>query len=776
MRHRLTSAFLICTAALLAPFAALACSAPPALLTAPPAKILAAMEADAAPYLAAMDDYSIAMEACYDGPLGPLELAPFIKAADLLSLNMGRVSTLAEDRVRDNELDYEALLSSPLWSDMEAMRVASAYASAWAALASAVRHISAEDKKQGLIAATKLLQQLTFEFKHPVLVQRSMYGLATAQIEGGQLAAATQTLTRLRQSLARGGAPAFKQSVDDFYARITAPDYQPPTSLFSNTPTAKAAPLGAPLNNLKGTSQESENALRLARQALGEARPAGEIVALLEPALRGSPESARAALALVARDQLLLRAMDYAPGPSLRVMQRAFADGQYGQLVASWPDLKPYYPLLPPGVKRQVDYQMGVARLNLGELVLAQDYLRAARAATSDGPERVRIDKLIVLARLSADKSPDAARVALAEKHYRPALKIAAQKSIDAPPPTPEEAPEEALDDLLNLRARIVQARHAAAQADWSGADIYLTGIGPDQPAYQLFLGMRVRLLAEALKKRQAAGESVERMRTTARGGQLLYRLWLTSQCPPGCPPSNRLAVHRAAFETALIARLDSTAFGVAWGGFVEEGGDVRPFLPQALAYLVDMADGERLMVLLEPANEELAALVLGQWKKHLQARSQKPDFDGRYQFLSALTDLQGRPQAVLLEALIGHDLARDGNAVALENAEILAANFPRRPSAWFWRAAALQANQRGLEAARALSSLAQRTPADDPVGMGARLGLAALFVGLERGAQACAMRQKIFSRPEAPARWRDAVTAFPLLKDWQDTTDRHCG
>ena len=48
----------------------------------------------------------------------------------------------------------------------------------------AVRHISAEDKKQALAAATKAMQQLTFEFKHPVVVQRAMYGLATAQIEG----------------------------------------------------------------------------------------------------------------------------------------------------------------------------------------------------------------------------------------------------------------------------------------------------------------------------------------------------------------------------------------------------------------------------------------------------------------------------------------------------------------------------------------------------------------------------------------------------------------
>lgn len=748
--------------------AALACGAPPALLTATPQKILSGLETDAAPYLAAMDEYSVAMEACYDGPLGPLELVPFVKAATQMSQSMADMRRMAEDRVRGNELDYETLLSSALWADIEAMRVAAAYANAWSALAVAVRHISAEDKKQALVEATKRMQQLTFEFKHPVLVQRAMYGLASTQIEGGRLASAKDTLTRLQQSLARAGAPAFKKSVAAFYARITAPGYQPPTPLFSTTQNEEGAGQDR-ANPLTG--QPADDAVRLARVAVGEGRPADEIVALLEPALRGTPESARAALALMARDQLLLQAMDYAPGPSLRVMRRAFADGQYSQVVNSWPDLKPYYRLLPDGLKRQTDYQMGVARLNLGALVLAIDHLRAARALTPTGKQAERLDKLIVLARLSADKAPDAALVALAKKYRRKDKFIEVQKPIDAPPPTPAEL----LNDLLDLRARIVLARQAAQDADWAAADAYLTGIGPDEPAHRLFLGMRVRLLAEAVKGRQKAGESQKVVRITARGGHILYRLWRDSQCPPGCPVGNRLAVHQAALETAFLADLNSTAFGYSWAGFAEEGGDVRPFIPQALNHVVARGDGDRLLVLLEPADEELAAVTLAHWKKHLRGLVKKPDLDGHYGFLRGLIDLQGRPQAVLLETLIEHDLARDKAAAALANAEILAANFPRRPGAWFWRAATLQANQRGLEAARALSSLAQRTPADDPVGMGARLGLAALFIEMERGTQACAMRQKIFSRPAAQARWRDAVTAFPLLKDWQGTADKHC-
>ncbi|MCH1541834.1 MAG: hypothetical protein L7U45_02105 [Alphaproteobacteria bacterium] len=770
MRRFFTPLFLgLIMALFIAPQAATACGAPPALLTATPQKILAALEEDAAPYLAAMDTYSVAMEACYDGPLGPLELVPFVKEAERLSQNMASLRRMAEDRVRGNELDYEGLLSSALWADIEAMRVAASYATAWSSLAVAVRHVSAEDKKQALVEATKRMQQLTFEFKHPVLVQRAMYGLASTHIEGGRLAAAQDTLTRLRQSLARAGAPEFKQSVEAFYARITAPDYQPPTPLFSAAQDIDA-PDDARANPLSG--RPANDAVRLARLAVGEGRPADEIVALLEPALRGTPESARAALALIGRDQLLVQAMDYAPGPSLRVMRRAFADGQYGQLVNSWPDLKPYYPLLPDGLKRQVDYQMGVARLNLGALILAIDHLRAARQVTPTGAQAERLDKLIVLAQLTADKAPDAALIALAKTYHRKEKFIEIQMPIDAPPPTPAEV----LDDLLDLRARIVLARQAAQGADWPAADAYLTGIGPDQPAYRLFLGMRVRLLAEAVKGRKKAGENQQKLRSTARGGHILYRLWRSSQCPPGCPTGNRLAVHQAAFETAFLADLNSTAFGFSWGGFVEDGGDIRPFIPQALDYVMARGDGDRLLVLLESVDEELAAVTLAHWKKHLRGLVKKPDLGGHYGFLRGLIDLQGRPQAVLLETLIEHDLARDKAAAALEHAETLAANFPRRPGAWFWRAAALQANQRGLEAARALSSLAQRTPADDPIGMGARLGLAAIFIDLERGTQACAMRQKIFSRPQAQTRWRDAVTAFPLLKDWQGTADKHCG
>ncbi|GIR46390.1 MAG: hypothetical protein CM15mP55_3660 [Hyphomicrobiales bacterium] len=79
--------------------------------------------------------------------------------------------------------------------------------------------------------------------------------------------------------------------------------------------------------------------------------------------------------------------------------------------------------------------------------------------------------------------------------------------------------------------------------------------------------------------------------------------------------------------------------------------------------------------------------------------------------------------------------------------ADLLAQEFPRRPSAWYLRAEALRVNDRDLEAARALSSLAKRTPPDDPVGMGARVGLAAIFTNLGEKPKACAMMEKIFAR-----------------------------
>ena len=124
-----------------------------------------------------------------------------------------------------------------------------------------------------------------------------------------------------------------------------------------------------------------DDAVKLARIALAEARPAEEIIGILAPAFQRLADIAARARrprldcprpAFIESDGLCAGAVfaDYAP---------RFCHGQYGQLAASWPDLKPYYPHMPTGLKRQVDYQMGVARLNLGAHKKAIGHLWAAR-------------------------------------------------------------------------------------------------------------------------------------------------------------------------------------------------------------------------------------------------------------------------------------------------------------------------------------------------------------------------------------------------------------
>ena len=190
---------------LFAPFAALACGAPPDLLTAPPQQILRGLEKNNAPYLAAMDDYSIAMEACYDGPQGPLELAPHIKAATLLHLNIVDMRRRAGN-VRDNEFDYEALYHHRYGTILKpcGWLLMPKLGACWPLRCAYFRR----RQKASAGCGGRAMRQLTFEFKHPILVQRAC-GLATAQIEAGRLAAAV-ALTRLRQSLAIGGDADFK--------------------------------------------------------------------------------------------------------------------------------------------------------------------------------------------------------------------------------------------------------------------------------------------------------------------------------------------------------------------------------------------------------------------------------------------------------------------------------------------------------------------------------------------------------------------------------------
>ena len=99
------------------------CPPVPTLFEAAPDRLLADLSATpekARALLKAMDKYSVAMEACYDSPMGPLELAPFAQQATLLAEKMHRMRDLAEANVRGDEFAFEDLLSSDLCAILKA--------------------------------------------------------------------------------------------------------------------------------------------------------------------------------------------------------------------------------------------------------------------------------------------------------------------------------------------------------------------------------------------------------------------------------------------------------------------------------------------------------------------------------------------------------------------------------------------------------------------------------------------------------------------------------
>ena len=146
----------------------------------------------------------------------------------------------------------------------------------------------------------------------------------------------------------------------------------------------------------------------MARQALNEARPASEIVALLEPLFDGSADKGalQAALRLLASDTLLVDAMDYEPGRSLRIMRRAFPTGQYGQLVAALAGVKAFHPHMPPPMKRR-SIIIWVSRGSIWVATNKPSRIYGRRGqGLEDGAIAQRIDKLIALAQLSTDEPP----------------------------------------------------------------------------------------------------------------------------------------------------------------------------------------------------------------------------------------------------------------------------------------------------------------------------------------------------------------------------------
>ena len=729
-----------------------ACRLPPETLLSPPKNMLAALEAAPDAMLKAMDDYANDLEACYDAPLGVLEMAKIGNGAADLRVQIDAMRAAAEARVRGNELDFEALLSSDLWQDLESLRVAGAYALAWTNLSRATREISAEARRQALAEATENMRALTLEFSHPVIVQRAMYGLATAQIEGGEVAPAVATLNQLKASLARGGQKSLQDAVDLFYAEITAPGFQPPV-LSTNAAQTVAQQLAQDPSFQTGTVDPQ--ILTTAEQALRAGRAARDIAALLAPAFDGHPAIITAAFDFLARDKKLMAAADYPPVNAVHAMDKGFAEGQFATVRENWRIVKPYYTLLPAGLQRRVDYQLGASLVNLNEAARALPFLRAARAGYHSGAQRKQVDKFITLARLSSDTDPDGTLLALAQRHKTlPPIKLGAPLT---------------LDQVIALRARVVLARHAATQGAWRTADELLSGFSPELPAYKMLTGMRVRLIARSVADGLKTGKPAANIKATARGGQAIYTIWLQTRCQPGCVAGDETPVHRAAIDLAVKGGLRPAFFGAAYAAFELSGGDVAPLAPIAISYLVGQEDGAGLMALLEPADENQAARILTAWKAFLRDL-QTQDIDAaRYKFLrDGLSDLQGRPVANLRETLVHINLARNAPEEALLMADLLAQDFPRRPSAWYLRAEALRANGRDLEAARALSGLARRTPPDDPVGMGARVGLAAIFTDLGEKPKACAMVEKIFARTQAAQNWAQAVDVFPLLTTWE--------
>ena len=739
-------AFSIFCLAVIAP--AEACRLPPKSLLVSPEKILGALDTQAQPLLKAMDDFAGDIEACYDAPLGLLEMAEIRDGAATLRDHMDAVRGGAEARVRGDELNFEELLSSDLWQDLESLRVAGAYALAWAQLSRATREIGAEARRKALLDATEDMRALTLEFSHPVIVQRAMYGLATAQIEGGNVAAAIATLEQLKSSLGRGGQKSLEEAVDLFYAEITTPGYTPPVLSKGFTDT-----LAQDLTQMPGTVDRE--ILRAAEQALGEGKTAAEITALLAPAFDGSPAMIAAAFEFLARDKKLLAAADYPPANAVHRMDVGFAGRQFATVRESWRIVKPYYSLLPAKLKRGVDYQLGVSLVNLNEAARALPFLRAARAGYGAREQREQVDKFIALARLSADTDPDGELLELAQRHQK----------------VPEIGPDQSLtlDHVIALRARVLLARHAAVQGKWRKADKLLSGFLPHMPAYKMLTGMRVRLIARQVSDGLKTGEAAANLQKTARGGQAIYTIWRQSNCPPGCVAGDDVPVHRAAVNLAINGGLSTEFFDTAYAAFDLAGGDVVQLAPTAMAYLVAQGDGPGLIALLEPADEAQAKRILGAWKAYLRELQETDMDEARYVFLrDGLSELQGRPIANLYEALVHINLARNAPAEALRIADLLAQEFPRRPSSWYLRAEALRVNDRDLEAARALSSLAKRTPPDDPVGMGARVGLAAIFTNLGEKPKACAMMEKIFARSQAVQNWQKATDVFPMLTAWE--------
>ena len=184
------------------------------------------------------------------------------------------------------------------------------------------------------------------------------------------------------------------------------------------------------------------------------------------------------------------------------------------------------------------------------------------------------------------------------------------------------------------------------------------------------------------------------------------------------------------------------------------------------MAYLVAQGDGPGLIALLEPADEAQRNAFWAHGR-HICASFRKPTWTKRV-MCSCATDCRNCRDAPLPICMRrGADqFGAQRPAEALRIADLLAQEFPRRPSAWYLRAEALRVNDRDLKR-RARCPVWQSARRPMIRWAWARVGLAAIFTNLGEKPKACAMMEKIFARSQAVQNWQKATDVFPMLAAW---------
>ena len=353
--------------------------------------------------------------------------------------------------MRGNEFDHEALLASDLWGDLESLRVAAHYAHAWGQLALAAKQVSAEARHQALPPARDGFARLGFEFGHPLLVQRAMYGLAIAHIESGDVAAAKATLTRLLTSLKKAGQPAFAATVKAFpfmlifTGLITAPQCHWLTQPIRGKTIWRLRPVPAhPRRRWHGAPRPCRNPQGDCPRSAG-----GDCRRVIATGLcRGCGQ--RAAGFCLGGDRCQLagcrRLQPFAPACAVG---NCLCARPICQCPRGLEALRPWKALMPKSAQAQLDYYIGASLINLNDPSGALPFLQAARRGYPAGEAGSLLDGLVDLAQLSAQELPDDKLLELAQKY---------QTLPDLPPDGAD------LPYLLAMRARVVLAQSGSRQ------------------------------------------------------------------------------------------------------------------------------------------------------------------------------------------------------------------------------------------------------------------------------------------------------------------------